>query len=171
MMKTLIIFVFLSLNSFGGVVLDIPSALDLHFPNHEVKKKTIFLTDKSKDALELASKSKFKKKIYTIYEAKLKGKPNKFAIMETHILRSRTQTIFVVFNNKGMILSTEVLAFYEPDEYVMSKKWFNQFKGKGKKEKLLPGYDIIKVSGATISYNETSAAIRRMIALYNYVYN
>ena len=67
MMKTLIIFVFLSLNSFGGVVLDIPSALDLHFPNHEVKKKTIFLTDKYKDALELASKSKFKKKIYTIY--------------------------------------------------------------------------------------------------------
>ena len=161
-----------------------------------MKKKTIFLTDKSKDALELASKSKFKKKIYTIYEAKLKGKPNKFAIMETHILRSRTQTIFVVFNNKGTILSTEVLAFYEPAEYIMSKKWFNQFKGKGKKkklnieykkkfgfpfiiavkgkgkkEKLLPGYDIIKVSGATISYNETSAAIRRMIALYNYVYN
>ena len=87
------------------------------------------------------------------------------------MLRSRTQTIFVVFDNKGKISSTEILAFYEPGEYIMSKKWLNQFLGKNLKNKLIPRKDIVHVSGATISYNETTKAIRRTLSLYNYIYN
>ena len=53
----------------------------------------------------------------------------------------------------------------------MSPKWFDQFKNKTIKDKMQPGIDLAKVSGSTISYNETAAAIRRMTTLYNYFYN
>ena len=50
-------------------------------------------------------------------------------------------------------------------------QWFDQFKNKTIKDKMQPGIDLAKVSGSTISYNETAAAIRRMTTLYNYFYN
>jgi hypothetical protein len=53
----------------------------------------------------------------------------------------------------------------------MSPKWLAQFKSKTINDKMQPGDDLIKVSGATISYNETASAIRRMTTLYNYIYN
>ena len=53
----------------------------------------------------------------------------------------------------------------------MSPKWFSQFKLKTINDRMDPGDDLVKVSGSTISYNETASAIRRMSALYNYIYN
>ena len=91
-------------------------------------------------------------------------------ILETHLLRSRTQTLFIVFDKSGKIVSTQVLAFYEPEEYIMSPKWFSQFKTKSINDRMQPGVDVVKVSGSTISYNETASAIRRMATLHNYIY-
>jgi len=168
----LILFFFLiSVDTNSKVLMKIPEALDLYFPNHEIRKKTLFLTDGAISLLEDKAKSKFTDKIYTYYEIYKGSRRLNTAIMDTHMLRSRTQTIFVVFDNKGKISSTEILAFYEPGEYIMSKKWLNQFLGKNLKNKLIPRKDIVHVSGATISYNETTKAIRRTLSLYNYIYN
>jgi hypothetical protein len=161
----------MSIGAHSKVLMKIPEALDLYFSDHEIRKKTLFLTDGAINLLENESKSNFATKIYTYYEVYKGSRRLNTAIMETHILRSRTQTIFVVFDNKGKISSTEILAFYEPDEYIMSKKWLNQFVGKTLKNKLVPRKDIAHVSGATISYNETTKAIRRTLSLYNYIYN
>lgn len=167
----LFIFIFLSGTSFAGVLMDVPSALKFHFGEYEVQKEKIFLTSNSIKELEKASRSKFISKIYSVYEANSGGKRVMSGILETHILRSRTQTLFVIFDKKGKILATQVLAFYEPEEYIMSPKWFSQFKSKTINDRMDPGDDLVKVSGSTISYNETASAIRRMSALYNYIYN
>ena len=53
----------------------------------------------------------------------------------------------------------------------MSPKWFAQFKSKTINDRMEPGDDLAKVSGSTISYNETASALRRMATLYNYIYN
>lgn len=167
-----VLFFLLSFTSaYSKVLMKIPEVLDLYYPNHEIKKKILFLTADTINSLEQVSRSKFKNKIYTYYEVYKNNKRVNTCIIDTHILRSRTQTIFIVFDNKGKISSAEILAFYEPDEYIMSKKWLNQFGGKNLKNKLTPLKDIIKVSGATISSYETTKAMRRALSLYNYIYN
>ena len=151
--------------------MDVPTALKQNFGDYEIRKEKVFLTGSVIKELERVSKAKFESKIYSVYEARSNGIRIMSGILETHLLRSRTQTLFIVFDNKGRVVSTQVLAFYEPEEYVMSPKWFAQFKSKTINDKLQPGDDLIKVSGATISYNETASAIRRMATLYNYIYN
>ena len=168
---TLFFLFLLTSQSIGEVLMDVPSALKFHFGKYDVTKEKVYLTPTFLKKLEEAAKSKFESKIYTVYEAKSGGKLMMSGILETHILRSRTQTLFLVFDRKGKIVSTQVLAFYEPEEYIMSPKWFDQFKNKTIMDKMQPGIDLAKVSGSTISYNETAAAIRRMTTLYNYFYN
>jgi hypothetical protein len=168
---TLIFFLLLSGQSIAGVLMDVPSALEFHFAKYDVSKEKVYLTPTLLKKLEEVAKSKFESKIYSVYEAKSAGKLMMSGILETHLLRSRTQTLFLIFDRKGKIVSTQVLAFYEPKEYIMSPKWFDQFKNKTIKDKMQPGVDLVKVSGSTISYNETAAAIRRMTTLYNYIYN
>lgn len=151
--------------------MDVPTALKQNFGDYEIRKEKVFLTGSVIKELERVSKAKFESKIYSVYEARSNGIRIMSGILETHLLRSRTQTLFIVFDNKGRVVSTQVLAFYEPEEYVMSPKWLAQFKSKTINDKMQPGDDLIKVSGATISYNETASAIRRMTTLYNYIYN
>tara|TARA_B100001996_G_C18607753_1_gene572494 strand:+ start:311 stop:829 length:519 start_codon:yes stop_codon:yes gene_type:complete len=172
-MKYLILFFFtlFSYSSIGGVLMDVPTALKFHFGKYDVAKEKVFLTTTSVKELEKVARSKFVSKIYSVYEAKSNGRRMFSGILETHILRSRTQTLFVIFDNKGRVVSTHVLAFYEPEEYIMSPKWFAQFKSKTINDRMEPGDDLAKVSGSTISYNETASALRRMTTLYNYIYN
>ena len=151
--------------------MDVPSALKFHFSKYDVSKEQIFLTTSKIKELEQVARSKFISKIYSVYEAKSNGRRMMSGILETHLLRSRTQTLFVIFDNKGRVVTTQVLAFYEPEEYIMSPKWFAQFKSKTINDKMEPGDDLAKVSGSTISYNETASAVRRMTTLYNYIYN
>ena len=151
--------------------MDVPSALKFHFSKYDVSKEKIFLTASKVKELEQVARSKFISKIYSVYEAKSNGRRMMSGILETHLLRSRTQTLFVIFDNKGRVVTTQVLAFYEPEEYIMSPKWFAQFKSKTINDKMEPGDDLAKVSGSTISYNETASAVRRMTTLYNYIYN
>ena len=172
-MRYLILFFFfiLSGSSIAGVLMDVPSALKFHFSKYDVSKEKIFLTTSVVKELEQVARSKFISKIYSVYEAKSNGRRMMSGILETHLLRSRTQTLFVIFDNKGRVVTTQVLAFYEPEEYIMSPKWFAQFKSKTINDKMEPGDDLAKVSGSTISYNETASAVRRMTTLYNYIYN
>ena len=167
---TLFIFSILSLSSIAGVLTDVPSALKFHFGDYEVKREQIFLTSTTIKELERISKAEFESRIYSVYEAKSNGRRVMSGILETHLLRSRTQTLFIVFDKSGKIVSTQVLAFYEPEEYIMSPEWFSHFKTKSINDRMQPGDDVIKVSGSTISYNETASAIRRMTTLYNYIY-
>ena len=166
----LLFFFFLIPNSNATVRMTIPEALNLYFPNEEIKKGKIFLNTKRLASLEKASNSKFDDKIYTYYEAYNGRKRVNTVFVDTHILRTRTETIFVVFDNKGKIQSVEVIAFYEPEEYIMTKKWLAQFRGKNLRQELKPKKDIIMVSVATISSYETSKAIRRTVSLYNLLY-
>ncbi|MEE2975421.1 MAG: FMN-binding protein [Thermodesulfobacteriota bacterium] len=167
---TLLLILFLTVESHSTVWMTIPEALDTYFPNYKVKKGKIYLNKKTMARLEKTTRSEFKDKIYTYYEAYKGNKRVNTAFVDTHILRTRTETIFVVFNNKGKVQSVEVLAFYEPEEYIMTKKWLKQFDGKNLRQKLIPREDIIEVSGATISSHETTKAIRRTMGLYNLLY-
>ena len=66
----------------------------------------------------------------------------------------------------GEVTSAQVLAFYEPLEYLPSERWFRQFFGVSKRDKLRLGYDIHGASGATISARVMTESVRRFLAIY-----
>ncbi|MGB2691257.1 MAG: FMN-binding protein [Thermodesulfobacteriota bacterium] len=142
-------------------------ALNTAFPNAaEIEKKEIFLSSNQSQAVESLSKAKNESKLYIIYEAKNEEKTLGYAIIDTHILRTKTETVMFVIDPDGSLRQTEVLAFFEPSDYQAGDNWMALFEGKTSEDSLKPGKDIPNMTGATITANSLSQATRRILAVF-----
>jgi len=166
-----IFFLCFSFSSTAKVVMTLDKALETSFPNMKVEKKRVYLSKDNVLDLQKQAKSRFNSQVFSYYEASNGSGREATAFIITHKLRSRTQTLFLIFDNKGILKSTEVLAFYEPDEYIMNKKWFSLFEGNSISKNISMKSSNMRVAGSTISYNETSKAIRRISTLYSFIYD
>ena len=161
----------LTFPSYSQVNMTIDQALEKYFPGLDIKKEKVYLTKKLVKDLTEKAESRFQSRVFTYYEA-ASGSNRKFtAFVITHKLRTRTQTLFIVFDNGGRMKSSEVIAFYEPEEYIMSGSWFKQFYNKTLPAQMPKYNEIIRVANSTISYNETTKAIKRVANLYSLIYN
>ena len=166
-----ILFLFFGFSASAKVVMTLDKALETSFPNMKVEKKRVYLSKDSILLLEKQARSRFNSQVFSYYEVSNGSGREATAFILTHKLRTRTQTLFIIFDNKGILKSTEVLAFYEPDEYIMDKKWFSLFEGNSIANNLSMKSNKMQVAGSTISYNETSKAIRRISTLYSFIYD
>jgi len=76
------------------------------------------------------SKAKIESKLFTYYTVRGKDSILGYAIFGSHIVRTKPEVYMVVINPDGSIRYIEILAFYEPEEYLPPKRWFEQFNGK-----------------------------------------
>ncbi len=168
---TLVLFMFFSLNAVptteAKVFMKRDEALKIAFPDAvEIEKNEIFLSSDQSQAIESLSQAKNESKLYIIYEAKNGEKTLGYAIIDTHSLRTKTETVMFVINPDGSLRQTEVLAFFEPPDYQAGENWIALFEGKTLEDGLKPGKDIPNITGATITANSLSQAIRRILAVF-----
>jgi len=142
-------------------------ALKLAFPNADrIEKKTVFLTEVQTKKIEDIAKSKLESKLYIFYVGK-KGKETLgYAVIDTHLLRTVTETIMIVVNPDGTIRQLEILAFFEPPDYMPGKNWVHQFSRKTLDDSLRIGKGIPNITGATITSNSMIRAVRRVMAVF-----
>ncbi|MEE8299619.1 MAG: FMN-binding protein, partial [Thermodesulfobacteriota bacterium] len=103
---------------------------------------------------------------YIIYEAKNGEKTLGYAIIDTHSLRTKTETVMFVINPDGSLRQAEILAFFEPQDYQARENWIELFEGKTLDDTLRVGKGIPNITGATITANSLSQAIRRILAVF-----
>lgn len=153
----------------GEVYLMKKEALELAFPDADkIDKKSVFLNDNQINKLQKLSKSKINSRVILFHIGKKGDEILGYAVVDTHIVRSKSQTILVVLNPEGKLKYVEILAFFEPPEYKPTPVWLDLFKGKGGNDNIRVGYDLPNISGATISSNKTAEAIRKVITIFNY---
>ncbi len=142
-------------------------ALNAAFPEaSEIKKNEIFLSSEESREIESVSKSKNDSKLYIIYEAKNGNKTLGYAIIDTHTLRTKTETVMFVINPDGTLRQAEILAFFEPPDYQAGDNWIELFEGKSAEDGMRMGKEIPNITGATITANSLSQAIRRILAVF-----
>ncbi len=142
-------------------------ALSTAFPDAaEIEKNEIFLSSDQSKAIESLARAKNESKLYIIYEAKNGEKTLGYAIIDTHSLRTKTETVMFVINPDGTLKQTEVLAFFEPQDYQAGGNWMELFEGKNSDDSLKVGKDIPNITGATITANSLSQATRRILAVF-----
>ncbi|MEW6146287.1 MAG: FMN-binding protein [Thermodesulfobacteriota bacterium] len=141
-------------------------ALALAFPGADrISKREVILTEEQSREIESLSKSKLSTRLYIIYEG-FKGDTSLgYAIIDTHTLRTKTETVMFVINPDGTLRQTEILAFFEPPEYMPGNNWIALFYGKSIKDPLKPGRDIPNITGATITSDSLSRTTRQVLAL------
>jgi Predicted NADH:ubiquinone oxidoreductase, subunit RnfG len=106
------------------------------------------------------AKSKLDSRLYTFYIGKKGNSTLGYAVLETHVLRTKTETIMVVINPDGTLRQVEILAFFEPHDYMPGNGWMNLFKDKTLNGSLWVGRDIPNMTGATITSNAMVQSVR-----------
>jgi Na+-translocating ferredoxin:NAD+ oxidoreductase RnfG subunit len=155
-------------SSFSKVYMTKDEALRLAFPNAEqIEKKTVFLSEEQVKKIESIARSKLKSKLYIFYLGKKEGKTLGYAVIDTHLLRTVTETIMVVINPDGTLRQVEILAFFEPPDYMPGDSWINLFRSKTLNDSLRIGRGIPNITGATITSNAIVEAVRRIMAVFD----
>src|SRR5262245_12955644 len=142
-------------------------ALNLAFPGAEIRQSMLFLTDAEiKEASTLAG-SKIESAMVARFDAIKAGNPAGFAYLETHVVRTKKESLLVILDAQGKILRVEVVAFLEPPEYMPPDRWYRQFDGRALSEDLQMKRSIHPVTGATLTAKATTDAARRALAIHN----
>ncbi|HKQ61955.1 MAG TPA: FMN-binding protein [Candidatus Polarisedimenticolaceae bacterium] len=89
--------------------------------------------------------------------------------VDTHLVRTAPETLLIVVDPAGKVARVEVLAFEEPREYLPSRRWFAQFEGRALEPELNLRRGIRALSGASLSSEAATDAVRRALAVQRVV--
>ncbi|MCB0364578.1 MAG: FMN-binding protein [Bdellovibrionaceae bacterium] len=132
----------------------------------EIKKESLLLTAGEKAEASKIAKAQIHDGVFTFYRAKKGDEELGFGGIFTSTVRTKNQTSMVGLDPNGKVLGIEVIAYYEPPEYLPQKKWLELFKGKKRDESLRLGQDIPIVTGATMTTEAMTEAVRIVRAVW-----
>jgi Na+-translocating ferredoxin:NAD+ oxidoreductase subunit G len=142
-------------------------ALKHVFPDADnILKRNVFLNREQVEEIESLAKTKLRSKLYVFYEGKKGNETLGYAVIDTHHLRTKTETVITVIDPDGAHKLTEILAFFEPSEYMPSKGWLQLYQNKPLDDSLWLGRSIPNITGATITSNALMKSIRSILAVY-----
>lgn len=151
----------------GQVFLTKDEALRAYFPEPLIiERKTAFLTDKQVESIQARAKSKVESKVVMYYVARGKEGVAGYAFLETHVIRTMPATYMIVVNPDTTIRAMELLAFYEPEDYLPPKRWLDQFRSKSFRNDLWLKRGIHNIVGATLSAQALTDGARRILATF-----
>lgn len=146
-------------------------ALKTAFPGSAIEKKNLYLTEEEKVRIESLAKLKLDSRLFAYYIGRDNGKVTGYAAVAGNIVRTKQAVTMVVLNTDKTLRSVDVLAFYEPEEYLPRAAWFRQFAGNTLSDRLRPGRDIHAVTGATLSVNSFTGEARKVLAVFQSAVN
>ncbi len=141
-------------------------ALKLYFPGATIERKTLFLTDGQQGEIQRVAKARVESKIVTYYVARALGRLAGVAFLETQTVRTMPATIMVIVDPDTTVWIVEIMAFYEPTDYLPSERWLGQYRGRSSEDDLFLKRGIQNISGATLSAQTISDGVRRWLAVY-----
>jgi Na+-translocating ferredoxin:NAD+ oxidoreductase RnfG subunit len=134
-----------------------------------VIRETLFLDETQLQQIEAKAKMPLSSAIITYYVGYRAGKPYRYVFFEDQVVRTKKAVLLVAISASAQIEKVEVLAFYEPLDYLPISRWFNLFTGKTLADAIMPGNDIDGVTGATLSVRAFAGVARRALAVLNYI--
>ncbi|HXV75702.1 MAG TPA: FMN-binding protein [Candidatus Polarisedimenticolaceae bacterium] len=134
----------------------------------EVTRRTVFLSERQVAAgRELAGPGiELRSAMVVQYVGRLGDRLLGTAYFDTHRVRTLQETLMVVVDAEGKVASVTVLTFDEPENYLPRDAWYRQFDGRGLDEQLALKRGVHGITGATLSAEATTDAVRRVLAVH-----
>jgi hypothetical protein len=154
----------------GKVYYSKSEALDSAFPGADrVDSRTIVLNDEQASAIQSLAKAKLETRLITVYTGVKDGEIVGYAFIDIHNVRTLPEAFLIVLSPEGEIESLQVLAFYEPEEYLPSKGWLAQFDRRVLDDQLRLGGEIHGIAGSTLSARAVTDGVRRSLAIFELI--
>lgn len=149
----------------AGVILSEKDALARAFPGQQPKRRVLYLRPEQVSAVQKAARSKLPSAVVTVFEAWEAGRCTGRAYLDTHVVRTMPETVLTVLEPDGRLRMALVLAFHEPPDYLPRDRWLETLEGRALDDELWPGRGVRRVTGATLSAQAMTDAVRRAMAL------
>lgn len=149
----------------GEVLLSEKEALARTFPGASVERRTLYLKPEQVAAVEKAARSKLPSPVVTVFEARRDGQPAGRAVLDTHVVRTMPETVLVAVEPDGHLRAALVLQFGEPPDYLPRERWLATLGGRPLDDELWPGRGVRRVTGATLTVQALTSAVRRGLAV------
>lgn len=134
-----------------------------------VDRKVVFLTDEQTSKIEKLAKAKLESKLITYYVGAVDDSTVGYAFFETNVVRTKPATFVVALHANGEIRFVEILAFYEPLDYLPTQRWLRLFTDKILNDNLWPKRDIHNISGATLTVQAITQGVRKILAIHQII--
>ncbi len=144
-------------------------ALKLAFPGEiQVERLSLTLTVEQVKTVERKAGGgiNMPSKVVKYYRGTMKGEVTAYAFMESHVVRSKTETFMAVVNPNGTLRFVEMLAFDEPEEYGPTAAWLNQFRDKKLEDALRVKRGLSNMAGASLTSLAMTDGVRRILATF-----
>ncbi len=128
-----------------------------------IESTDVILTDEMAKRLDELARSRIQERLVTFYTARKGNETLGHAVLQSHVVRTKRETLLVAFEPDGRIRRILVVSFLEPPEYRPSDRWLAQFEGKGTGDRLWVGDDVAPISGATLSARGVSEQSRWLL--------
>jgi len=151
--------------SFATLLIKPEDAVKEVFPGAKIEKKNILIPKAKKVLISKISRKPLKSSIFTVYIAKEDNKVLGYAILHSHKVRTKNEVALISFDKDCNVIDTEIIAFYEPPEYIPSDKWQKNFEGKNKDNLPVLRQNIPNITGATLSTQALTTGVREAIAI------
>ena len=148
-----------------GGLLTRDEALAAVFPGAVVEPERVFLTvDQAERAAALADGAA-PSALVARYVARRDGRVVGRAYVDTHVVRSKRESLLISLDSSGRVRRIDVTAFLEPPEYRAPERWLQQYDQKLLDEELALQRAIRPIAGATLTARAANAAVRRVLAI------
>ncbi len=138
-------------------------ALETQFPGASIRRTAVYLKPEERADLERQLGFRLEGRFHTFYVATRAGQTLGYATFDTHRVRTKEETLFVVIAPDGSVRHVEVISFFEPQEYLAPPRWLQLFQGR--RDGLQPGVDLPAISGATMTTHAVARTVRKVLLL------
>ena len=147
-------------------------AAKVMFPSSDTIEKTeLPLTPEQKSRVEDIIGWKFPETSFPVHIGKTRGNIDGYAVVQNTIGKHRPITYMVGMDANGKVTNFEVLVYREARGNEIATKRFNyQYQGKTAVDPVRINWDIINITGATMSVRSASAGVKRAMVLVNEFY-
>ena len=140
-------------------------ALAASYPGAAIEAERVFLTEEQVAETATLSGVTPPRALVARYVARLDGEVVGRAYVDTHVVRTKRESLLVSLGPDGRVKRIDVTAFLEPREYRVSEAWMRQYDGRLLDDDLDLQRAIRPIAGATLTAVATNEAVRRVLAI------
>ena len=136
------------------------------FPGAEIDAERVFLTEEQRQEAEELSGTEIESLLIARYVVTEAGRLLGTAYVDTHVVRTKNESLLIVLNPDRTIRRVEVTAFLEPREYMATEAWYAQYEDRSLSDDLNLQRAIRPIAGASLTGRATTWAVRRVLAIH-----
>jgi hypothetical protein len=140
-------------------------ALAAVYPGAAIRAEQVFLTPSQQKQALMRAGEDVPSALIARYVATRDGKVVGRAYIDTHVVRTKRESLLVALDDGGRLIRIDVTAFFEPFEYRASDAWLRQYRDRTLDDDLAVDRAIRPIAGATLTARAVNAAVRRVLAI------